>query len=291
MMTIAILGPGDLGTRLAALLAGAGHRTIATLEGRSDRSAALWNDAGLETAPTLAAALGEADIVISTVPPDAALAAAQAFVAAAPGARWPVYADANSISPGLARAIAALVEGRGGRVAGATLHGNPLAVAGQIFLSGSGAGPVAAAVDGVLRVVHLGDDPGRAKELKLLVAAMSKGLCALYLETAQAAARAGLLDDVDAALRHAYPAMMDDLDRMVPTYARHSGRRIDELTALAELESSLGVEPDMARAVVRTVSRAAQTPSDQHLTGGAEGWTARAFIERLVADESTPPLG
>lgn len=291
MTTIAILGPGDLGTRLAALLSGAGHRTIATLEGRSDRSAALWRDAGLATAPTLAEAVRDADIVISAVPPEAALAAAEAFAAAAPARAWPVYVDANSIAPPLARAIAGLIEGRGGRVVGATLHGNPLAVAGQIFLSGSDVEPVARAASGVLRVVRLGADPGRAKELKLLVAAMSKGLCALYLESARAAARAGLLDHADAALRHAYPAMMDDLDRMVPTYALHSARRTSELAALADLEASLGVEPEMAAATLRAVSRVAATLHDEPLAGGADRWTARSFVEKLADRESAPPLG
>lgn len=291
MTTIAILGPGDLGTRLAALLSGAGHRTVTTLEGRSARSAGRWAEAGLETAPTLAAALRDAEIVISTVPPDAALGVAREFLDATPDTGRPVYVDANSIAPPLVRTIAALVEGRGGTLVGATLHGNPLAVAGQIFLSGPTAARVATVMDDVLRVALLGDDPGRSKELKLLVAAMSKGLCALYLETARAAARAGLLDDADAALRHAYPAMMDDLDRMIPTYGPHAGRRIAELTALVELESALGVEPDMATAVLSTVGRVARTAHDEPLNRGADRWNARSFVAKLAADESTPPLG
>ncbi len=292
MLTIAILGPGDLGTRLGALLAGGGTTTLTTLAGRSARAASLCRERGLVVVPTLADAAGRADIVISTVPPGAARAAASEFVAVASGPAAPIYVDANSIAPELAREIAGIVETAGGRFVSATVHGtgDALAISGQIFLSGADVEPVAAALDGVLRIARLGADPGRAKELKLLVAAMSKGVCALYMETGRAASRAGLLDDAEAALRHAYPAMMDDLDRMVPTYARHSGRRTYELSALADLEAGLGVEPEMAAATLRSVSRVADAMQDEPTAGGADRWTARSLIETLADREPTTPL-
>lgn len=283
MATIVILGPGDLGTRLAGILAGAGHSTLTALEGRSDRSRALCRDRGLTSVATLAEAVARADMVVSTVPPDAALDAARAFAALAPRSAPPVYVDANSISPGLAREIAGIVGAAGAPFVSATVHGSGAALArdGQIFLSGADVAPVADAVRGGLRVVALGADPGRAKELKLLVAAMSKGLCALYLETGRAAARAGLLDDVEAALRHAYPAMMRDLDRMVPTYARHSARRASELTDLVELETRLGVSPEMAAATLHSIGRIADELHDRPTQRESDRWTARSLIQAL----------
>ena len=60
--------------------------------------------------------------------------------------------------------------------------GPDLARAGQLFLSGCERRGDAGVSATALRVVLFGDDPGRAKELKLLVAAMSKGLSALWVE-------------------------------------------------------------------------------------------------------------
>lgn len=286
MTTIAILGPGDLGTSLAVLLSGRGHRTLTALEGRSDRSATLWRDAGLEVAPTVADAVGAADVVISTVPPAGARDAAAAFAAAATLAgATPVFVDANSIDAPLAREIAVIAAGCGAPFVGAAVCGaaGDLAARGQLFLSGADVEPVAAAFGDALRLVRAGDDPGRAKELKLLFAAVNKGLCALYIEAARAAARAGLLDETTAALRHAYPATMDDLERMVPSYARHAGRRVTELAALVDLERALGVEPDMAGAALRSVRRIADEMHDNPTPGGAGRWTSHALIERLAA--------
>ena len=285
MSTIAFLGPGDLGTRLAAVLAGAGHDTLTALDGRSPRSRALCAERGLADAGTLADALARADLVICAVPPEAALDAARAFAAALPAAgRAPVYVNANSVSPALGRQVADVIAAAGAPFAAATVHGAgpDLARAGQLFLSGPDADRVAAVVGDSLRVVLLGDDPGRAKALKLLVAAMSKGLCALWMETGAAAARAGLLEEAEAALRHHYPSMMADLDRMVPTYARHSARRIEELEALVALVGSQGVEPDMARATLGVVARIADDLRQDPLPGDGEPWTSQSLIRRLA---------
>lgn len=286
MATIAILGPGDLGTRLATVLTTAGHSVVTTLEGRGPRTRALCRERGLAAVATLEEAVSAAGIVICTVPPDAALDAARAFAAVTRGSAPPVYADANSIAPERAREIADLVEAAGAPFVSAAVHGSGTAFAetGQLFLSGRDVAPVAGVAEEALRVVRLGADPGSAKELKLLVAAMSKGLCALYMEAGRAAARAGLLDDTDAALRHAYPAMMDDLERMIPSYARHSGRRASELVALADLETRLGVTPEMATATLASVRR---IPDDLGASAGATGpeerrWTARSMIAALA---------
>ena len=284
MATIAFLGPGDLGTRLAGLLAAAGHETLTSLEGRGARARALCAERGLVDAGTLADAVARADVVISTVPPDAALDAARAFAGALPAGPAPLYVDANSVAPGLGREVAELIAAAGAPFAGAAVHGAgpDLARAGQIFLSGPGAARAAGVIGDSLRVVLLGDDPGSAKELKLLVAAMSKGLCALWMETGSAAARAGLLEEAEAALRHHYPAMMADLDRMVPTYARHSERLETEIAALQAFLKTVGTPPAMASATLAVVSRVADDLRESPPPPNGEPWTSQSLIRRLA---------
>lgn len=284
MATIGFLGAGDLSTRLAAVLAATGRRTLTSLEGRGARSRALCAERGLEDAGSLADLVAECDAVVCAVPPDAAPGAARAFVAALPDRRPPVYIDANSVAPDVGRAVAEVVLAAGAPFASATVHGAgpDLARAGQLFLSGPDAGRAAALAGDALRVVLLGDDPATAKELKLLVAAMSKGLCALWLETGAAAARAGLLEEADAALRHHYPEMMRSLDRMVPTYARHSARRTDEVTALLDLLNRTGTTPDMATATLAVIARAADDLQDDPPRQDGDPWTSHSLVRRLA---------
>jgi 3-hydroxyisobutyrate dehydrogenase-like beta-hydroxyacid dehydrogenase len=283
MATIAFLGPGDLATRLAGVLAASGHATITSLEGRGPRSRRICEERGLADAGTLAAALERADVVVSAVPPDQAVPAARAFAAALPAGRAPLYVDANSVAPDAGREVAAVIASTGAPFASATVHGAgpDLARAGQIFLSGPGAARMAAVVGDALRVAVLGDDPGSAKELKLLVAAMSKGLCALWMETGAGAARAGLLEEAEAALRHHYPAMMADLERMIPTYARHSERRTDEVAALAAFLKKTGTPPEMACATLAVIRRVADDLRDSPPSDG-EPCTSRSLIRRLA---------
>ena len=285
MSTIAFIGPGDLATRLAAILAGAGHATLTTLEGRGARSRALCEERGLTAVDTLAEAVERAGIVICAVPPEAVLDAARAFMAALPSAGpLPVYVDANSVSPALAREVADMIGSAGAHFVSASVlgSGDRLGRTGQLFLSGSETARVTAIVGNALRVVELGSDPGRAKELKLLVAGMNKGLSALWVELGAAATRAGLLDEAADALGHAYPAMMGDLARLLPSYGRHAPRRIDELEALAAVIASYGVEPTMARATLGVVARIADDLRENPPPKDGEQWTWQSLIRRLA---------
>ena len=85
-----------------ALLRG-GARVVASVAGRSERTARLARAAGLELLPGLDELMAEADVVFSIVPP----AEAGAVAAAVRGAR--LVADLNAVSPETARALVARV--------------------------------------------------------------------------------------------------------------------------------------------------------------------------------------
>ena len=97
---IAILMPGDMGDGIDRALRAHGHEVITCLDGRSARTRGLAAAAGLRDAGSLEAVVAEADLVLSILPPEAALAQAEAVAAAmaAPGAR-PTYVDCNAVSP------------------------------------------------------------------------------------------------------------------------------------------------------------------------------------------------
>src|SRR5579863_6451006 len=107
--TIGLLHPGEMGAAVGQRLAAAGHRVLWVPEGRSAASAARAAAAELSAASGgLAGLVQEADVIVSVVPPHAALGVARQ-VAGFGG----VYADANAVSPATAREIAAIVEAGG----------------------------------------------------------------------------------------------------------------------------------------------------------------------------------
>src|ERR1700731_2094974 len=106
MSEVGLLHPGEMGAAVGQCLAAAGHRVLWVPEGRSTASAARAAAAGLTAATVgLAGLVREADVIVSVVPPHAALGLARQ-VAGFGG----VYVDANAVSPATAREIATLVE-------------------------------------------------------------------------------------------------------------------------------------------------------------------------------------
>ena len=78
-MAWAVLSPGDLGAGFGALLRELGHRVVTTLEGRSDETRRRTERAGLEILPGLRDVIATADVVVSLVPPAAALPLARRY--------------------------------------------------------------------------------------------------------------------------------------------------------------------------------------------------------------------
>src|SRR2546428_92476 len=79
---------------------------------------------------------------------------------------------------------------------------------GVIYLSGPAAGHVAPLFGSVVRTRVLGEQPGLASTMRMLVSGVSKGLVALFLEMGLAARQAGLLPELLDCYRDAYPGLM-----------------------------------------------------------------------------------
>ena len=74
MATVGIVSPGAMGSAVGRALLRGGARVVATVAGRSERTARLAE--GLELLPALDAVVAEADVVLSIVPPAEAPAVA-----------------------------------------------------------------------------------------------------------------------------------------------------------------------------------------------------------------------
>ena len=184
---VGLLHPGEMGAAVGHCLTGAGHRVLWASEGRGPESAARARGAGLQDVGTAAEMADRAEIILSILPPHAALDmswAVQGFSG--------IFADANAIAPATAREIARMIEDGGGSYVDGGIIGPPPVTAGstRLYLSGPRAAEVRelfAATTLTARVVS--GSTTAASAVKMAYAAWTKGSGALLL-TARALARA-----------------------------------------------------------------------------------------------------
>lgn len=258
--TIGILYPGEMGTVLGRLFRAAGFRVVTACEHRSGRTINSAREAGIEVLEGVPSVVAVADVILSLVPPAAAVELARQ-VADCTTALPPLYVDANSISPETALQIERLLGESGIRFVDAAIHGlaSRLPEQGRMYLSGPDAAALAEQWRAVLPTRFVGDEPGRASAMKMLLSGISKGLVALFLEIALTAREADLLDGFLENCDDFYPAIMAAIGRMLPTYPRHAGRRAQEMGELGGMLRELGLRPGMtaeARGVIAAVADA-----------------------------------
>jgi 3-hydroxyisobutyrate dehydrogenase-like beta-hydroxyacid dehydrogenase len=249
---IALIGFGEAASTFARA---AQWQQAATAYDIKPERAAVMAELGVEAASSAAQALAGADLVLSLVTADSALAVARDYAPFLPkGAIW---ADGNSVAPDTKRAAAVAVEAAGGRYVDVAVLApvDPARMAVPLLLAGEAAGQaqdVLAAI-GFTNIALVGDAVGRASAIKMIRSVMVKGMEALTAEMMLAARKAGVVDEVLASLdasekpkpwgqRAAY-----NLERMVT----HGLRRAAEMEESAATLASLGVEPLMTRGTVQ----------------------------------------
>ena len=178
-MNIALIGAGKMGLPMARHLAAAGH-AVAVYD-RSETAQAGARGAGLTLADSLPAAVAGAEVVISSLPHDAALLAVAAEVArhAAPGT---VYVDTSTVSLQASATAAAACAARGIAHVRATVSGNnKMAEVAQLTVMASGPAEAYARVKPLLQTFGPtqfyvgGEDQARLMKLivNLMIAATS----------------------------------------------------------------------------------------------------------------------
>lgn len=239
---VTLLGLGEAGAALAADLGTHGARVFGW-DPDTTRSVA-----GVERTSTPCAAAAAADIVLSVNSQSAAVEAAREVCRVLTPAH--LYADLNTTSAVVKRAVAAAVEPSGAAFADVALlapvPGRGLRT--PCLASGPGAAGFAAAFEPMgMPVEILGDQPGEAATRKLLRSIFMKGLAAAVIESLAAARAAGCEDwlagEIGATLATADAGLVD---RLVTGSTTHARRRIAEMEAAAALELDLDLEPYVA---------------------------------------------
>jgi 3-hydroxyisobutyrate dehydrogenase-like beta-hydroxyacid dehydrogenase len=239
-----------MGSALGARLREGGARVVVALDGRSERTRRLTADAGLEDVGSLASLVASCEVVLSIVPPEAAVGVASAIADAGGGAST-IVADLNAVSPSTARNIASLLGDAGIEAVDGAISGPPPSSprTTRIYLSGNRADAVAALpFDGVERVV-VGDEPGLASAVKMCTASVYKGRVALLAQALRTARAHGVVEHV---LDDLAETGLADRDRTGATLARASAkawRYVAEMEEIAATQSDAGLTPDLFRAL------------------------------------------
>jgi 3-hydroxyisobutyrate dehydrogenase-like beta-hydroxyacid dehydrogenase len=262
MDRIAILMPGDMGHGVGRALRQHGHEVITCLAGRSERTRGLAAAAGLTDAGSLEALVSGADLILSILPPDAALAQAEAVAAAmtASGAR-PVYVDCNAVSPMTARKVGEVIAAAGapfidcGIIGWAPGKGDKPT---RFHVSGPDTRPMEALDGKGIEVLPMGPEIGRASALKMVYAGLTKGTMTLQTALLVAAWQLGVYSELIAEYEDSQQAALTAMRNRVPRIPADAGRWTGEMEEIATTLASVGVTPgfhDGAAAICRLLAR------------------------------------
>jgi 3-hydroxyisobutyrate dehydrogenase-like beta-hydroxyacid dehydrogenase len=252
-----------MGSAVGAVAAGLGHKVITCLDGRSARSHKLAAAAGFVDVAPLEAMVGEADLILSILPPAAALDTARR-VAGAMGAAGatPVYADCNAISPATARQVGDVIETAGapfvdGGIVGPAPRSAP---ATRLYISGPDCAPLRTLQSDLLDVREIGTEVGRASALKMCYAALTKGSWTLRVALLTAAARLGVADELRHEFEASQSAVYADMRSRTPALPIDAGRWVGEMEEIAATFAAAGVTPDFHRGAAAMFRLLDRTP-------------------------------
>ena len=244
--TIGILSPGDMGHTVGDVLRQNGARVITCLKGRSARTRALAEKAGIIDVPTYRQLVTESDLVLSIMVPAQAMSAAAAVADALRGTDTPLtYADCNAIAPQTVRTLGEVLTSAGGTFVDASIIGPPPRTAGatRFYASGLELETFLMLNRYGLDVRPLGDEIGLASAMKMCYASLTKGLTALCTELLTAAEVLGVSDALTAEFRLSQSALFERMEKGLPSMPPKAKRWIGEMEEISGTFEHVGLTP------------------------------------------------
>jgi L-threonate 2-dehydrogenase len=233
---VAVIAPGMMGSAVGKRLAEKGLKVTTVLGGRSEESAARARAAGLT--PVSEAEAVSADILMSIVPPAAALPLAERLMPHLQGMRRkPIYVDCNAVQPRTVERIAAVIIATGCPFVDAGIIGGPPKAGydGPIFYASGEAAPRFAALgQHGLKIRVLDGAVGAASAVKMSYAGITKGFTALGAAMMLAAAREGTADTLYKELSESQPQLFAWLTRQMPQMFPKAYRWVAEMEEIAD---------------------------------------------------------
>ncbi|MBT3808940.1 MAG: NAD(P)-dependent oxidoreductase [Rhodospirillaceae bacterium] len=246
IQTIGLVSTGDMGHAVGRTLREGGFTVLTALDGRSERSRGLAANAGIEDAGDLASLIGRVDLLMSVMPPSAAVEFATGVAALmnSTGAT-PLFADCNAIAPATSRTIADIIETAGADYIDGGIIGMPPGRKNPPRLYVSGDRPerleVLARPDMIVRTLDGG--VGAASAIKMCYAALNKGAMTLETLVLVGAAQLGLASELRRELADAQPQTLERMEGRVPWLAADAERWSGEMLEIARTFADVGLTP------------------------------------------------
>jgi 3-hydroxyisobutyrate dehydrogenase-like beta-hydroxyacid dehydrogenase len=243
-VVVGVLHPGEMGSAIAALLRRRGLDVLWASAGRSSATAERARD--LDDAGTVRELARRADVILSVIPPHAALEVAQSV-----GDFEGLYVDANAVSPATARTLP-------GRVVDGGIVGPPPREPGttRLYLSGPDAGTVSELFAGTaLETPVVSDRVGDASAVKMAYAAWTKGTAALLLAIRELARVEGIESTLLAEWARSQPHLEAASARGARSAQAKGWRWVGEMEEIAATFAAAGLPSGFHEAAAEIFAR------------------------------------
>jgi 3-hydroxyisobutyrate dehydrogenase-like beta-hydroxyacid dehydrogenase len=297
LKTIGLLSPGDMGHVVGQVLQTHGLHMLTCLKGRSQRTRALAQKAGIDDVPTYDDLVRQSNMILSILVPEEALKTARLVAEAVRNVGRPtVFVDCNAVSPATAKAIDEVITASGSRFIDAGIIGPPPREPGRtrFYASGPDVELFTELSRYGLDIRPLGHEIGKASGLKMCYAAMTKGMTALTTGLLVAAYRMGLygalIEEFQLSQGERYRAM----ERQLPPMTTKAYRWVSEMEEIARTFADAGMTPKIHQGAadlyrfVGSTKLAEETPETRDINRTLEQMI-EALAAHIAAQEAMPP--
>ena len=250
--TVAILSPGDMGHSVGQLLKQHELRVITCLTGRSARTKALSESAGIEDVPDFNTMVELADIILSiTVSEVVPEVCSQVAAALAGNPSSTLFAECNALAPSSVKKMEAVITSAGGRFVDVSIIGSPprTGVSPRFYAAGPYAQEFRGLTDFGLDVRVIGATTGQASGIKMCYAAMTQGTAALHSQLLMAAESMGLYDPLMGEFESGHAAVIQRMESWIPGVPSKSRRWVSEMQEIKQTFAELGMTPNIFEGV------------------------------------------
>ena len=243
--TVALLSPGDMGSNVGRALRENGLIVITCLTERSQRTRELSEIAGIIDVPDFAEMIERADLVLSVLVPERAVDVARQVAGVIEKSGKPLpFADCNPVAPVVARQMADIIDGAGGKyIDGGIIGGPPGRGEPPRFYASGPHEAIMGQLDGRgISAPMMGGDVGRASAIKMCYASLSKGAAALNASALISAMNLGIYDEFIAEMESSQQGVLRNMQGVNGLGAK-AFRWIDEMEQISATFGAAGATP------------------------------------------------
>jgi 3-hydroxyisobutyrate dehydrogenase-like beta-hydroxyacid dehydrogenase len=245
---IGIVGAGDMGSACGAALRESGYEVSTVLSGRSEHTRSLAARAGMRDVDSLDKLVAQVDLLLSILPPAVAVEFAMSVLESCRRvAMRPLFAECNAIAPATLRALAPAFEQAGVPFVDVGIVGRPPSVEVRLptrfFVAGAERHRIVELDVSGISMLDIGEELGRASAIKMVYAALNKGIDALLTAVLLASESLDVGHELIAELERSQTSMLSRMRSRVPYLAATAERFAPEMREIAATFSDAGVSP------------------------------------------------